>query len=499
MKVFLRNLTIFSFILLLAACGSSNNDNDNDNDTKKDPVQPEETVLKDGDKQEVFDKVNTASSDVDFYDVIIQLDYEEKIGENKSVSRSILDGTIEESTLNLNLTSTSSSAGNTDKLHVYKLDGEIYEKKNDEPWVETIEQNGEYSNDSTFYSNLTTALDEVIDEIELVELDDTYEIRYTGSDIAIFNAFQKPFNLTLTGVDIEKDTEMNILAVIDKETLHMGDLFFETIAVKDADNIKITVNIEYENINNTSIEIPQEVIDEATVDEASVDVEESTGTALNQEDTDEILDEIFKKSNSVDIYDVDMELSLDQTQSGNTDASVIQLYGTVDETKLNADLTVIETSGINKNESHSYQLDDVVYIKSNDENWVKSEGSGEGFDENSTTYRNLSNSLESIRDRVKVFELGDEYEIRYTGSELEVFNAFEKPFSLSITGFDIEKDSELQLYTTVDKESIFVKNIYFGVFVEGRGIELNIVANVNYDNINDTMIEVPQEVIDEAN
>lgn len=177
MKILLRNLTIIGFIFLLASCRF------NDNDTKKDPIQPEETFLNAEDKQEVFDEMKEASSEVDIYVVNMKLNFEELVGENKTVSRSELEGIIEESTISLDLTTTDTAGAFTNILHVYKLDSKVYVKNNDEPWSETVEQNNEFSNDGTFYDKIIGALDKTTDVVELVEIGDVYEIRYTGNEV----------------------------------------------------------------------------------------------------------------------------------------------------------------------------------------------------------------------------------------------------------------------------------------------------------------------------
>lgn len=495
MKTHLRNLTFISFIFLLASCGVNNND------TKNDPVQPEETeeiTLNDNEKADIFNKIDTASNEVDIYDVVMKLAVEESVGENKTVSRNELKGTIEESTLSLDLTTTATLGGNTNTLHAYKSAGKVYVKNNDEAWMETIEQNGEYSNDATFYGNLTGALDKVMDEVELVEIGDVYEIRYTGSDTTVFNAFEKPFSLTFSGIDIEKESEINILVIIDKENLTINDLNFEILAKKDQQELKMSVDVSYKNINKATIEIPQEVIDEAN-ENATEHIEESTGTILNDEDKNKIIDKLIESKNDVDIYDIQLDMEVEKVAGSNKEASQAEFNGTIDETTFNVDLITIEIQGQNRDENHVYRTDDVTYSKNNDMKWVKSDPSIEKFGEDSTTYQNLSTSIESIRDKVSIYELDDIYEIRYTGSEIEVFNAFEKPFSLWVTGADIEKDSEMQLLTIVDKKTNLINNIYFGVFIELEGTQLKIVADVDFENINNAVIEIPQDVIDEAN
>lgn len=495
MKTYLRNFTFFSLIFLLASCGFNNND------TKNDPIQPEETkeiTLNDNEKADIFNKIDTASNEVDIYDVVMKLALEESVGENKTVSRYELNGTIEESTLSLDLTTTDTTGGNTNKLHVYKSDGKVYVKNNDEAWMETIEQNGEFSNDATFYGNLTAALEKVIDEVELIEIGDVYEIRYTGSDTAVFNAFEKPFSLTLPGIDIEKEAEINVFAVVDKENLTINDLTFEIVAKKNQQKLKMSVDVDYKNINKATIQIPQEVIEESDIN-STEHIEESTGSILSEEDKNSILDKIIESKNEVNIYEIQMDLEVEKIAGSNREASQAEFNGTIDENTFNVDLTTVEIQGKDRNENHVYKIDDVTYSKNNDMKWEKSDPSIEKFGEDSTTYQNLSTSIESIRDKVSIYELDDIYEIRYTGSEIEAFNAFEKPFNLWVTGADIEKDSEMKLLAIVDKKTNLINYIYFGVFIEIDGTQLSIVADTDFENINNTVIEIPQDVIDEAN
>lgn len=497
MNIFHRNLILFGFILLLAGCVSS----DNDNDTKKDPIQPEETkeiILNKDEKEDVFNKMDTASNEVNIYEVIMKLGIENVVRENKTVSRYELNGKVEESTFNQDLKTSNTSGEKFDKSHVYKLDDKIYVKNNDDRWTETVEQNGEFSNDATFYGNVTAALEKIIDGVELVESGDVYEVRYTGTDQAVFDAFQQPFSLTLPGVDIEKEAEMDVLAVIDKATFYLRDLYFEIVSEQESGNIKMSVEIDYENINDTTIDIPKKVIDEATVDSVEP-IEESTRTGLKEADKNNILDVFIETASNVDIYDVLMELVIETIAGTHKESEKAELSGTIDEITFNSNLKTAEIKGPTKNEAQVIRTNDTSYVKSNDENWVKTAESPHEFGEDSTTYSNLTSGVESIRDKVNLFELDDVYEIRYTGSEIEVFNAFEKPFNLWITGADIEKDSVMSLVATIDKHTKLMNDFKFEVLVDFQGTQLNVLTKVEYQNINETTIEVPQAVIDATN
>ena len=270
MQTILRYFMMIGFACLLVGCGATDEDSKTNDSEAVEAVEVVETTaeqeknLTEAEKEELFTQFNAATEEVEVYDVDMALVVELTEGENKTVQRAELFGVLEESMVNLDMTAIETQGVNKNETHLYKSDKEVYIKENEADWVKATEEGNEYSQSDTSYSNVANSLDKVKQIVEVVELDDHYEVKYAGNGNAeIFRAFEEPFSLTLTGVSIE-EAEMDLLFIIDKKTKMIEDVDFGITAEKDGVDLLLTVEIEYEDINDTQVDIPKEVIEEAS-------------------------------------------------------------------------------------------------------------------------------------------------------------------------------------------------------------------------------------------
>lgn len=185
-------------------------------------------------------------------------------GQSKTVHRAQLIGILEESMVNVDITVIEIQDEIKNQVHKYKSGKDVYLKYNESPWVKETETNNEHSQSATSYSNVAKSLDSIQTLVEVVETVDSYEVKYAGSGSEeIYKAFKKPFNLIMDGIDIEQDSKMDLLFIIDKESNRIQDIDFEITAEKDGIDYLISTDIKYNNINNTTVDIPEEVIEEA--------------------------------------------------------------------------------------------------------------------------------------------------------------------------------------------------------------------------------------------
>ncbi|KGA97624.1 hypothetical protein AJ85_04780 [Alkalihalobacillus alcalophilus ATCC 27647 = CGMCC 1.3604] len=118
----------------------------------------------------------------------------------------------------------------------------------------------------TSYTNIANGLLEIQDIVTVEETAHHYEIKYFGNDSNVFYAFQKPFDLSFQGFDLEKHLEMELFIYVDKESSYMYSFTFNILADNNECVAYIETNATFARFNEIGeIIVPEEVIEEATV------------------------------------------------------------------------------------------------------------------------------------------------------------------------------------------------------------------------------------------
>lgn len=219
--------------------------------------------------------------------------------------------------------------------------------------------------------------------------------------------------------------------------------------------------------------------------------------ACGTKSKEDIVNDARNKIDDVQIYDVAMELNFTLNSPLGEETSGAKLSGIFDEENLDFDIKTTESNGAQTYETHMYKLDDVAYVSENDSDWMKLTGDDIQESANNTSYANVMEAVDRVRDLVELETKKDVYHLSFDGSDKKMFEAFESPFSLTFTGFDIE-DADFSLEVNIDKKSLFIESLIYTIDVTHGEESISMIANVEYKDINDTEIVIPDEVIDNA-
>ncbi|WP_413379358.1 DUF6612 family protein [Alkalihalobacillus sp. 1P02AB] len=116
----------------------------------------------------------------------------------------------------------------------------------------------------TSYTNIANGLLEIQDIVTVEETTYHYEIQYFGNDIDVFYAFQKPFDLSFQGFNLEKHLEMELFIYVDKESYHMYSFTFNILADNNESIAYIETNATFDRFNEIGeIIVPEEVVEKA--------------------------------------------------------------------------------------------------------------------------------------------------------------------------------------------------------------------------------------------
>ncbi|MCR6109255.1 hypothetical protein HXA35_02715 [Bacillus sp. A301a_S52] len=147
-----------------------------------------------------------------------------------------------------------------------------------------------------------------------------------------------------------------------------------------------------------------------------------------------------------------------------------------------------------------YKVGEESYTNTNNEGWENTSDSIDDFTNFDSDYNAMVSILEDIIDKTEQSEEENAYIYTYTGYDKTVYKAFEKPFSVELTGFDLENDTDLDVSITVSKDTFTIESMDYEILAENELGSIFMTVSVDYSNMNQLdPIEIPETVINEAN
>lgn len=218
--------------------------------------------------EEIISKLENHADEVDSYhaEININVDLFED-GDAIQNSSASLKVDMIESTMESSGEIIEESDGAQMKTLYYSTEGATYANMNDEGWQDfTAQQQIFQQNDSTYPALVKLILD-IKDEdgITFTDDGDHYVLSFNDKSQVVFEAFEAPYSLSVVGFDsAEMEHDLNIY--INQDTFYINHLQYTVTGEHENYVIEMGIDHKYENMNGiTEIEIPQEVIDEASM------------------------------------------------------------------------------------------------------------------------------------------------------------------------------------------------------------------------------------------
>lgn len=240
------------------------------------------------------------------------------------------------------------------------------------------------------------------------------------------------------------------------------------------------------------------------------DPPEGTENTENAESTEEQLihpiqdeelhTEILAAKDDVEHLRADMTMSFDLEAPGVSDSQYLELVteGAEDFSEGHAS-GHLEEHGRTVETIEAYFHPDGTFQNFDGQGWEEVGAEDLGGEEDSR-YSNVVDGLAEIDDLLDVSYHEDTYTLSYTGSDAEVFDAFEEPFALNLDGFEPE-DTTMTLEADVDSSTFHLDTFAFSLDAEESTVpvEMGMEITADYSAVNEVPdMEIPDEVFEEA-
>ncbi len=410
-----------------------------------------------------------------------------------------MEGILYEDLTNAHLYFSITENGIEHEQEAYFKDEFAYINDNNTGW--RLENNLGPTETDTSYSNVANGILEIADLLSVTEHDDTYELTYEGTDASVFDAFQNPYDLSLTGVDKETDLTMTLSIVIDQETYLMEDFSLIIDVEHEQGNMNFDIRSLFTNINQISeIELPNEIL-EATSNnnEEEQDIAESEIQSENENENADFFQEFYQTYQQIENYEIDVSLNLFARLGDEVMDAILSLSGPLYEDLSASHIELsIEQNGENQHLEY-YQLDGYFYLNEDQTGWVMMPDNSEITDSD-TNYTNIANGLFEVAPLLEIeeSESGDQYVILYSGNDSALYYAFQAPFDLSLPEIDMNQ-LDISLHILVDKESYYMTSFALDIVASEDDMDALFDIDVQFNQINNVgEITLPEEVQTEA-
>jgi len=213
-------------------------------------------------KEEVISEMNDHADEVENYHTLVDFEVTAVNGdeENKSVAKTETD--VMESTNEIAGTVNSKQGDVKTTVEYYITKDYAVGYMEGSGWQQIPNEPNQFLDEKAYYNEIRKMVDSIRNDLEMELKDDQYVFTFQGMSQDIYDAFESPYHLQVTGVD-EDEMDHDVIIKVNQDTFYIEHV--ENILTGESDQGKLTISIKhnYTDFGNIeSIEIPDDVMDE---------------------------------------------------------------------------------------------------------------------------------------------------------------------------------------------------------------------------------------------
>ncbi|MGN7175895.1 hypothetical protein BK139_07680 [Paenibacillus sp. FSL R5-0490] len=223
--------------------------------------------------------------------------------------------------------------------------------------------------------------------------------------------------------------------------------------------------------------------------------------ACNKElSKEEVIAGLEEHASEVENYHADIEIGvdiIDKSLDSTLQSSEAILRTDVNEKNMEGYGVVMGSANGSSTNSEYYFTKDKAYINANNQGWQKVPNQDQ-IRQDDTFYKNVVKIVTLIADKVEMTKQDDSYVFTFKGKDIDVYRAFEDPYSVSFTGIE-QEEVEHDVKIVINAETFYIEELSNTLTGEKDNTAVIIDINHVYKNMNEMdKIEVPKEIIEEA-
>lgn len=223
--------------------------------------------------------------------------------------------------------------------------------------------------------------------------------------------------------------------------------------------------------------------------------------ACNKElSKEEVIAELKDREQEVEKYHADIDLGVEivnTEQKSTVESSKALLKTDLNEKAMEGYGVVEEETNGNKASSEYYFKGEEAYLNANNQGWMMVPNP-DVLNQDGTFYKNLVKLISEIEEKLEIDREGDSYIFTFKGKDLDVYRAFEDPYSVSFTGIKPE-DVVHDISIKINAETFYIEHLQNTLTGEQGPMQVKVLIDHQYEKMNEIdEIEIPAEVLEQA-
>lgn len=212
------------------------------------------------------------------------------------------------------------------------------------------------------------------------------------------------------------------------------------------------------------------------------------------ENKEDIVEKTLETKETIESYTTDYGISIDVETEFRNESSSVQGNATIAEKP--AALHQIFTSTTTNDEStvEGYMVGEDSYIKEGDSDWIHQKIDPEAI-QFEPSYKDILDIIEKTQKNTEFKEQDGTYQLSFEGYNQEIYDALASPFSVELTGFQVDKDIEQKLIILINKDDYTVQTLQYDIVADNADTgNITMDIHMDYNNFNEVEeITIPEE------
>lgn len=217
------------------------------------------------------------------------------------------------------------------------------------------------------------------------------------------------------------------------------------------------------------------------------------------ESKEDIVEKTLETEDTLESYATDYGIAIDVETEFRNESSSVQGNATIVEDPVALHQVFTSTTTNNESTVEGYMVGEDSYIKEGDSDWIYQQIEQDAI-QFEPSYQDILSIIEQVQENTEFTEQDNTYQLSFEGFSREIYDALASPFSVELTGFQVDEDVEQNLVILVNKEDHTLQKLQYGIMAENSETgKVTMDIHMDYNKFNEVEeITIPEEVKDSA-
>ncbi len=217
------------------------------------------------------------------------------------------------------------------------------------------------------------------------------------------------------------------------------------------------------------------------------------------ENKEDIVEKALQTEDTLESYATDYGIAINVETEFRNESSSVQGNATIVENPAALHQVFTSTTSNNESSVEGYMVKEDSYIKEGDSEWIYQQIEPDAI-QFEPSYHDILSIIEQVHENTEFTEQDSTYQLSFEGFNRQIYDALSSPFSVELTGFELDDDVEQKLVILINKDDHTIQSLQYDIVAENSDTgKVTMDIHMDYNNFNEVEeITIPEEVKDSA-